>query len=69
MSSIEGVQAATPVPQANLLNNAAAFLRKIGSRLVVPVASTEDMNQVWRIYRLRPGADTARPARTGAADR
>lgn len=70
MSSTQAVQPSTPVQQAGLLNSAAAFVQKFARRLVVPVASTEDMNDVWRLYRLTPAADPVRPdvQRSRAAD-
>lgn len=55
------------LPYSNWLNNATAALRRALMRVVVTVESTEEMNDVWRIYRLAPKAGAARPAhaRTG----
>lgn len=63
MSGTPAVQPSNPVAHAGLWNNAAAFVQQCARRLVVPVASTDDMNDVWRLYRLTPGSGAAHLAR------
>ncbi|MET0981204.1 MAG: hypothetical protein ABWY02_03825 [Telluria sp.] len=59
---MSSIQSASPSTASTLWNNALAFVQNVAGRLVVPVASTEEMNDVWKLYRLTRGADSVRPA-------
>ena len=62
MSSIQALRPSTPGAFASLVHNALAFVQNLTCRLVVPVASTDDMTDVWRLYRLTRGSDRVHPA-------
>ena len=55
-------QPASPSTASTLWNSALRFVKHVGGRLVVPVSSTEEMNDVWKLYRLTRGSDSVRPA-------
>ncbi|MGJ9416318.1 hypothetical protein ACHAC9_00925 [Massilia sp. CMS3.1] len=54
MSSSQSARPSTSVPDAGLLSIALSFVQKLAERIVVPVATTEDMQDPWRLYRLTP---------------
>lgn len=59
MSSIEPV---TPRTSSRLWRGAVSLARRVAGRIVVPVSSTEEMSDVWKLYRLTPRADPASSA-------
>jgi hypothetical protein len=44
-----------------VIGSAIAAVRRVLQRVVVPVESTEEMNDVWRLYRLARQSDSVRP--------
>ena len=46
---------------SSLFNNTRVAVRRVLGRIVVPVESTAEMNDIWRLYRLTPISDSARP--------
>ena len=52
-------------PLSSLFNNTRAAVRRVLGRIVVPVESTAEMNDIWRLYRLRPASV---PAYAGTPD-
>lgn len=61
MSSTHAVHPSTSSLGTRLWNGAATRVRNVLERLVVPVTSTEEMNEVWKLYRLT-SSDAARPS-------
>ena len=48
------------LPLSSLFNDMLAAIRRLLGRIVVPVESTAQMNDIWRLYRLAPASDSAR---------
>lgn len=69
MSPIQAVARPGAYPLTKLLNKAGAAMRQLLQRVVVPVESTEEMSDVWRIYRLTPGAQSRQSGAAGDARR
>ncbi|MDB5746269.1 MAG: hypothetical protein JWP72_1117 [Massilia sp.] len=65
MSSTRAVRPSRPARGARLWKGAATLGRNFLERLVVPVASTDEMNKVWKLYRLTSSSDRVRPAVAG----
>ena len=59
MSSTHAVQPSSSSPLAGLWKEAASRVQNVLQRFVVPVSSTEEMNEVWKLYRLIPSTDKA----------
>jgi hypothetical protein len=59
---MSSIHSSMPRPGASLWNNAVTLVRNVAGRIVVPVASTEEMSDVWKLYRLTRGSDSVRPA-------
>ena len=70
MSSSRAVQPSTSSPGSTLWNKAAARAQRLLARLVVPVSSTDEMSDVWKLYRLTPNANAGQQAllHKGGAD-
>ena len=49
------------LPVTNVFENALAAARRVLRRVVVPVDSTDEMSDVWRLYRLTRQSDSVRP--------
>lgn len=56
---MSSIQSATPRLSSRLWSGAVSFARRVAGRIVVPVSSTEEMSDVWKLYRLTPRADAA----------
>lgn len=56
---MSSIQPATPRTASRLWRSALSFARRVAGRIVVPVSSTEEMSDVWKLYRLTPRADAA----------
>jgi hypothetical protein len=59
---MSSTQSSMSRPAASLWNSAIALVRNVAGRLVVPVTSTEEMSDVWKLYRLTRGSDSVGPA-------
>lgn len=68
MSTTRAVQPSTSTLASSLWNKAAARVQGFMERLVVPVASTEEMSDVWKLYRLTPSAKPVRGAMAATAE-
>ena len=61
---MSSIQSSAALPNSTLWNSAVALVQKLLQRLVVPVASTEEMSDVWKLYRLTRSSDSVQPAVT-----
>ena len=59
---MSSIQPSAALPNSTLWSHAIALLQKLIQRLVVPVASTEEMSDVWTLYRLTRSSDSVQPA-------
>ena len=59
---MSSIQPSTALPNSTVWIYALALVRKFIRRLVVPVASTEEMSDVWKLYRLTRSSDSVQPA-------
>ena len=63
MSSTYAIQPSSSTPRTGLWKEAVArvqkFLQRLVQRFVIPVSSTDEMNEVWKLYRLIPNTDSA----------
>ena len=62
MSSIRAVQPSPIAPGTRPWSRAAARVQNFLSNLVVTVESTDEMNEVWKLYRLTNSSGSVRPA-------
>ncbi|MFC5462799.1 hypothetical protein [Massilia niabensis] len=59
---MSSLQSSASRPASRLWSKAVTLVQNIAGRLVVPVSSTEEMSDVWKLYRLTPASDTGLPA-------